>query len=214
MRPRIELPPPLQRAPFAVGQGRAIGVGQKRMRGRDLERPFRGVRVPAPSAAGIAELCAAYATIMRDDDWFSHVTAARLWGCPLPWSAETDLVHVSTPAPNRAPTGRLVAGHSVALGDACVIERWGLRVVDPASVFLQLATVLKPGDLVAVGDHLVLTPRYPEGDERRPYVALDELTARVEGAKGRGCRRAWGGRRPGVGCRALRRLRRQCRRYR
>lgn len=191
MRPRIPLPDLLAGGPFVVRAGRDLGLSDKRMRGSDLASPFRGVRTAIAEDLDLLALCRAYTAVMREGDLFTHSTAARLWGCPLPqrW-AQQDSVHVSTRAPTRAPTGRRVIGHSITLRDGFVVEQLGLPVADPATVFLQLATTLRLEDLVAVGDHLVHVPRYPSAGDPRPWVELDELRARAERAEGRGCRRA------------------------
>ena len=91
--PRKPLPPQLRAAAFTVAQGRSLGLGQRRLRGPDLRRPFRGVRVgtgsPAAEAPGpeqdLRNRCAALSLVVPDDAVFSHVTAARLWPLPLPW---------------------------------------------------------------------------------------------------------------------------------
>ena len=44
------LPREVKAAAFTLAQGRSIGLGDKRMRGSDLQRPVRGVRQPADGA--------------------------------------------------------------------------------------------------------------------------------------------------------------------
>jgi hypothetical protein len=55
----------------------------------------------------------------------------------------------------------------------------GLRVVDAATAWCQLGTLLGHDDLVAAADHLVLDPYRPLPGERRPYVSLDALRDRA-----------------------------------
>lgn len=43
--PRIALPPYLVRTAFTVAQGMSVGLGQGRLRGSDLDRPFHGIRI-------------------------------------------------------------------------------------------------------------------------------------------------------------------------
>ena len=51
--PPRPLPTVLRGAPFTVAQGRSLGLGQTRLRGSDLARPFRGVRIGGdPDSAG------------------------------------------------------------------------------------------------------------------------------------------------------------------
>jgi hypothetical protein len=68
--------------------------------------------------------------------------------------------------------------------------RHGLPCSDAVGTFLELATVLELDDLVAVGDHLVLEPRVLDPGDPRPFVSLAKLREAVEGASGRGVRRA------------------------
>lgn len=213
MRAPSELPSDLRWRPFSVEAGRASGVTDQRMRGRDLRRPHRAVRVPpgvfdgasdrpgsvsgtGPGTVigtGIDELlarCHAYATIMRSSQFFSHVTAARLWGLPVaPWSPG-ELLDVAEPAPLRAPRVAGVRGHQFEDVRVRVLERHGLRVADPVSTFLHLARAVDHGRLVAVGDHLVRVPRVADSEGLRPFCTRAELAARLDGHRGRGRRAA------------------------
>lgn len=218
-RPPGELPAELMAAPFTLAFGRAAGLGDKRMRGKDLERPVRGVRLaaavgpvpPVPpnpvdpwadAAARLRHRCEAVALAVPDDAFFSHLTAARLWPLPLPrWAVEDDAVHVSVMEPAMSPRLPGIVGHRLSHHLISAVRRGGLRVVDPATLFCQLASRLALPDLVAVGDALILLPRYAHGRDERPYVALTDLTERVDRARGRGvvrARRALGLVRPGA----------------
>jgi len=180
MPARIPLDGPLAGRPFRVRDGLASGWGEGRLRGGDLARPFHGVR-----NAGQSGPEQEYAPLLRDRERFSHVSAARLWGVPLPRTG--DEVHVSRPPGSRARS-RGVIGHRSIHG-GFVIRR-GLPVSDPAATFLELATLLSVPDLVAVGDHLVLDPRVLEPDDPRPLLALGELRDRCASERGRGVRTA------------------------
>ncbi len=59
-------------------------------------------------------------------------------------------------------------------------------MVDPATLFCQLAQILSLPDLVAVGDALVLEPVFQDWREERPWVSLGQLTDRVDVFRGRG----------------------------
>ena len=65
-------------------------------------------------------------------------------------------------------------------------HRHGLPVVDPASLFCQLASSLSLHDLVAVGDALVLAPKFPQHGDERPWLTIGQLRERVELFRGRG----------------------------
>jgi hypothetical protein len=190
MRTPTELPHPLRSRPFSVGSGRASGVTDQRMRGRDLARPHRAVRVPPAVEDSLLDRCRAYATIMRPSQFFSHLTAARLWGLPLAtWSPDEPL-DVAEPAPRRAPRVAGVRGHQFEDARVRVLERFGMRVADPVSTWLHLARVVDHERLVAIGDHLVRTPRFPDPDGLRPFCAREQLAGRLVGYHGRGRRAA------------------------
>jgi very-short-patch-repair endonuclease len=190
MKPRIPLPVELTSGPFTTAQGRASGLGLHRMRGADLARPFHGIRGQVGSAQSAYELCSAYALKMKSEQFFSHQTAARIWRVPLPRNFESgEAIDVATLAPGRAPRGRGVRGRQLAdSASVRVVERFGFAVADPATTWCQLASVLDLDDLIAAGDHLVLTPRFGDTRDPRPYVPLEELRTRVQTARGAGSR--------------------------
>ncbi len=158
--PRRALPPELATEPFTVAQGRSIGLGRKRLRGQDLDRPFRGVRVARAAvespgeASGLAApwtattvdhlliaRCRALGLVLPEGAFFSHVTAARLWPLALPRMPTDQSVHVSVRAPHRGPRRTGTVGHEVTDRLTKVVVRQGLPVVDPATLFCQLACV-------------------------------------------------------------------------
>jgi hypothetical protein len=151
-------------------------------------------RPPASTAARIAEAriladARAYAHCMTEHEFFSHVTAAIIWGLPLPYAAIRDTrVHVSVMAPHRASKRAAVAAHQ-ARPRLVTVRRHpetGLRVSSPASTWAGLATVLRhPYDLVAVADAIVHVPRMPggfalpAGEREEPLATIDDLAAHV-----------------------------------
>jgi hypothetical protein len=161
-------------------------MGRSRMTGRDLDKPFYGIRV-ATGVGGqdLPARCAALLVGLPDGAFFSHLTAAMLWPLPLPMPKAGEPVHVGVPGTSRAPRRSGVAGHQMTDPLAGVVYRGGLPVVDPATLFCQLATELSLHDLVAVGDALILRPVYQQQD-RRPWVPLPELAERVASYRGRG----------------------------
>ncbi len=195
--PRKPLPPVLRTAPFTVAQGQSLGLGERRLRGNDLNRPFHGVRVvrkrdlheeaPAgPLVHGLAERCSALLVALPAGAFFSHLTAARLWPVPLPPAAAAEQVHVGIRRPLYPPRRTGVVGHRLAAPRVAVVDRGGLPVVDPATLFCQLASALPLPDLVAVGDALVFEPVFQDWREDRPWVSLGRLRDRVDLFRGRG----------------------------
>lgn len=146
--------PSLPAGPFRVADALAEGIRRETLRTPLLEAPFHGVRAPAATWSDFGTRCRAYATKMRPDAAFTSVTAARLWGAPLPVRLLAGPVHVSVPHGNPRPRGRGVLGsqRSPAIP---VVHADGLRVLSPPAAWASLAPVLSVEDLVAVGDFLV-----------------------------------------------------------
>lgn len=200
--PRQPLPPRLKSGAFTLSQGRAAGLRTGRMRGPDLERPFRGVRIardaapaddgmlshfglPAPPLDLLAK-CAALAVALGREPIFSHLTAARLWPVPLPTLDPEPLLHIGVRPPTFPPQRNGVKGHRLLDPHACVVMRHECRIVDPATMFCQLGPLLSLADLIAVGDALIYAPKYPHPFDDRPWLTQEELTERVELFRGRG----------------------------
>ncbi len=89
---------------------------------------------------------------------FSHVTAARLLGIPVPLALEDDgLVHIITPTSANRVRRAEVSGHR-GLESRSVVQVQGLPVVDAADTWVDLGEYVGPGrpvgldDLIAAGD--------------------------------------------------------------
>ena len=188
----MPLPPALLTAPFTVRQGVSIGLGEERLRGRDLERPFRGVRTSAarPVGSEFPRRCDAAELIMPPEAFFSHVTAARLLSLPLPAHVEVEPIHIAVRSPGRALRGAGVVGHTCVDPAVSIVRSRGRRVADPASIFLQVSATLTVPDATAVGDALILAPLFPEPWDERPWVGIEVLRERVGRFCGRGKRTA------------------------
>lgn len=160
-----------------------------RLRGPDLTDIHRGARAPAIlDPDDLLHACAAYTPLLGNHH-FSHLTAARLWGCPLPTSFNRhEPLHVSTPYPGRAPRRPGIHGHQVR--DPRTSARFGFPISDAASTWLALATALSIEELVVCGDHLVLSPHVLDPHDPRPYVTVEELEQRASLHAGRGSRAA------------------------
>lgn len=131
--------------------------------------------------------CRAYLLRMAGDAAFSHVTAAALYGLPLPAYASAELVHVTRPTGSRPPEGRGVAGHELSPEqwmtrpflhrDPENFDLFELPVLAPDLVWAQLAASLDEDDLVAVGDALV--------SGSAPLCTIDDLRAQALAWRGR-----------------------------
>jgi hypothetical protein len=134
----------------------------------------------------LRDRCAALLVALPDGVFFSHITAARLWPLQLPRAAPDEPLHVSVRAPARSPRRAGVIGHHVHDVSVSAAYRAGLPLVDPATLFCQLAPMLALDDLVAIGDALALRPVFPDPWDEQPWVPLRQLTERVEIFRGRG----------------------------
>lgn len=202
--PRQPLPRFLESTAFTVAQGRSVGLGRRRMSGADLARPFYGVRSPAawfrdprdlqtwplPRDPALMHQAVALLLALPPAAMITHLSAARLWPLPLPMARADEPLHVGVPAPTRAPRRPGVQGHQILDSKARVVDRAGLPLIDPATMFCQLAPLLSLHDLVAVGDALVHRPAYADFEDERPWLLLTELSDRVELFRGRGKQKA------------------------
>jgi hypothetical protein len=197
-----ELPPRFDDRPFLVSEARAE-VGDARLRGQDLQRPYRGVRVSANAPAhpiAIVERCRAYLPLLLPGHFFSHATAGLLWRLPLPASLDNSYaiasgsgavpfpLHVSSTTPSR-PRRVGIVGHRAEPGHP-VVMRYGLPTSDAPSTWLALAPLLSLDQLIMTGDALVQVDVQVNPQDPRPFTTVDDLTRAVEGWSGRGVRLA------------------------
>lgn len=155
MTARIRIPAPLNGRAFSVHEGLRTGLSSDRLRGRDLSRPFHGIR-SVEEVTGITARCLAYQRRMPSHAFFCSVTAAIVMGVPLPWWCESaPELHVAVPAPQRALRGVGIVGHKLKIERARISEVDGVRLSHPEDTWCQLGSILSLTDLVAAGDFLV-----------------------------------------------------------
>jgi hypothetical protein len=184
MSRRLPLPLELTAGPFRSREADELGIPRKRLEAADLARPHHGMRTAAPPET-LLERVRALAVVLREGDAFSHLTAAALLGAQLPWTRDTRL-HVTSVGGNDRMRRPGVAGHRA--DSLPVIMLGELPIVEPAHVWVQLATMLSCDDLVAVGDRWVTPPR--RGMQRGPALAsIDALRAAIPD-RARGAARA------------------------
>lgn len=168
MTRRSSLPAALTSSPFSVENARETGVSAGRLRARDLVRPFHGVRV----VDGVeVDPLLAYTARMSPRAFFSHTSAARIWGFPLPRRLHADPSHVCVVKPDRAPRLPRVVGHHFQPGSVSIVTHQGLRLSDPIDTWCALSTQLTLDELVIAGDWLV--------KRKNPLAQLSELHERV-----------------------------------
>ena len=190
MPPRVPIPAELGPS-FRVATGHEAGLTASRMRGADLSRLFRGVRMAERTLDGdryererleLRARCAAYAPLAPPEWRFSHVTAARLYGIPVPRALELRReVDVSVPVTSTHVRRAGVLGHRLMQGDGRNVD--GLPLVHPEVAWSQLAALVNFDELVVAGDYLVR--------RKRPLSSMEKLVAVTAGMRGsRGARTA------------------------
>ena len=192
------LPRALASGPFSVREGFDAGATKKRLRGADLVSPFHGIRTLASASTTAPDdalsltirRCSEYAPLLREGQYFSHLTAAVLWRIPLPgYVTEADPLHVTSTTPRNAPRGAGIVGHRAP--PAAIHSRFGFPVSSPEDTWLALASAGTPVDeLIVAGDALVLDPAQLDPRDIRPYSTIDRLAAALAQYSGRGKRAA------------------------
>ncbi|MEO6532770.1 MAG: hypothetical protein ABIO06_04240 [Pseudolysinimonas sp.] len=171
--------------PFRVSEAIAQGLSPGVLRSRAFEAPFHGIRARSGTLFDIDRICGAYLCKMPPGSVFAGVTAARLWGFPLPAYLPSDIstVDVAAPAPRRAPRGAHVRGSQFQPEIVSITGLRGLPVLTAVDAWCSLARVLDLADLTAVADHLLSDgPTSPLG--RSPFAALSEAVDRRSGHRG------------------------------
>ncbi|MBD3940717.1 hypothetical protein IF188_03260 [Microbacterium sp. NEAU-LLC] len=188
--PRRPLPDDLAGSAFTTGAARALGIERGRLRGRDLVHPHHGIHIDAASAADadIVSRCERLIPALGPDDWFSHRTAARIWGIPVePAYSAVEGLHVMTVG-RRYPVRHSGIIGRVTADDALPREMWGtLPVVSPAAVWSQLAQrgAVTGGELiafdwlVAAADYALTGKRGADGVRQPALCTPEDLRAEI-----------------------------------
>lgn len=164
------LPRDLESGPFSVAEALRRGVAPARLRRVDLRADFHGVRTSIFDVDDFETRCRAYATRLGQHRYFSHATAAVLWGFRLPLRVERSRdLHVTTVRPARTPRTRGVIGHHVERPEHELVEHCGFLLPTPPETWRMLAGFLNVMELVVAGDGLICRtrPRATEAQLRR-----------------------------------------------
>ncbi|MFB7842995.1 hypothetical protein [Microbacterium sp. NPDC056052] len=182
-------------ASFTIGAARDLGVGAGRLRGGDLIRPYSGVRARIPPRLEREEdpyaeqrrlrieQALRYAPRLRPRQYFSHETAAALWGGPLPLVPQGRGIEVHVSTLGEGPLVR-AAGVVRHRGDPRLVRvrtDLGVPVASPVSTWAQLGRLPFP-DLVALGDFLCRVWRRGVGRPqpgRAPLATVAQLRSAV-----------------------------------
>jgi hypothetical protein len=135
------------------------GVSPERLRRTDLVTPFRGLRAPADGPPmDFAETVRAAGLLLGRDQYFSHVTAAMMWGCPVPHWIRRDAtvsLHVTTIGNGPIERRSGFIGHRVRTDRTEIVSFNSVRTSSPAAFWYECRSLLSVQDLVILGDHLV-----------------------------------------------------------
>lgn len=176
MRQPRELPPELRARPFTVAEARAAGLSRRRTRARDLVDPCYGVRVSAATPDSLLERVSALNAVTTAV--VSHLSAAGLWGFPLPPAAANRAgVHLTSPPGQRAVRRKNVVGHQQALGPGEIVAGARVSCTSPLRTWFDLAGELSLDDLVIAGDYLLR--------RKNPLTTLCELDDYLAGKPGK-----------------------------
>ncbi|HKT55141.1 MAG TPA: hypothetical protein VJR25_00080 [Microbacterium sp.] len=189
MTPHLDFEPA-----FTTGAGLRAGFSRRDLDSAFFERPFTGLRAVRGADEGddatrptdrelqlraTVRRARQFSVLMGAAEFFSHTTAAVLWGLPLPW-VDADAIHVSVRAPGRALRCAGVVGHQLA-GRGVTVQQHPehhVRLTSPAATWALLGTVLRhPYDLVAVADAALWVDRVagPHG-----WIVSPALAGRAE----------------------------------
>ena len=174
---RTPMPPELKSRPFTVAEAYALGLGEGRLRDADLSRSTHGVRRFGETAS-LVQLAEATRLVLPVGSAFSHLTAARLLGLPVPrrWSMTEplDVMNVTAAAKIRRAG---CTGHR-GLESRRVILRKNMRVVSQEDTWCDLAAaaVLDLDELIVVGDEVV---------HHRRGISLTQLAGAIRQRRGR-----------------------------
>ncbi|HXR43597.1 MAG TPA: hypothetical protein VN759_02240 [Pseudolysinimonas sp.] len=177
--------------PFLTREHAEQGLTRARLRSRAVAHPYTAVNVVGAPPTTVIDRARAYVPLLARGECFSHVTAAAIWGAQLPPSLESaDELHVTAVGRDLRARGRGVRGHRALAGTIRARVHLGLPVIEPTDCWVQLAPLLAPDDLVAVGDRFV-TGRRVEGGRSTPVTSVAELRRAIHRhAGGRGLKRA------------------------
>lgn len=137
---------------FTAASARREGISRGQLRGGRYVRLAHDLVVRLDDAIDEVDRLRLLATALPADAAFSHGTAAWVYGAPLDLPRRPHVVLT----PRRVlPQHAGLVVHSRRLGDEDVRVHRALRLTSGAQTYLDLAALLPPWDLVAVGDALL-----------------------------------------------------------
>ncbi|MES2170783.1 MAG: DUF559 domain-containing protein [Actinomycetota bacterium] len=183
MSRKTALPGHLVGSAIRTSESTDDGVRRGRLRGSDVQHPFHGMSAIELDLDSVVGLCRAYEPVLREGQYFSHSTAAALYGVRLPSTLGTVPIHVTALHPDEQPRRQGVRGHVVTGGTLQMIH--GLPSIAPADMWFQLAREVGFHDLIAAADYLISGVRQPGGPRTPPLCSRGDLQDAVQRFRGR-----------------------------
>ncbi|WP_284024194.1 hypothetical protein [Arthrobacter sp. zg-Y1219] len=132
----------------------------------------------------LVERCRPYAELLPGV-FFSHVTAARLHGIPLPYGLQQEpVIDLSRDRGLAMPRRKYVAGHRLELDPGELTMVSSLPVTSLPRTLLDLAAQLPTDDLVVMGDWMISEHHRNFGTRRIAQVPLKDLRHYAEAKAG------------------------------
>jgi hypothetical protein len=136
---------------FSARSARAAGLTRGQLRGPRFLRVTHDLVVRLDDAIDERERLELLSTVLPQDAAFSHATAGAMFGAPID---APKLAHVALTPRRVLPQRAELVVHGRRLTPDDVVDHDGLRLTSGPQTFLDLAAVLPPWELVAVGDAL------------------------------------------------------------
>lgn len=151
-----ELPPELLPGPFTSAQARALGIPDQVLAGRRVRRLRTGVYVVTGEPDAFRLACRAALLVLPRGTVFSHETAARLAGLPVPYGSDEAVLHVTVPAGSHWVRADGIVCHRRVLGAGDVTAVDGLPITVASRTWCDVAALgWSRDDLVVFADAML-----------------------------------------------------------
>jgi very-short-patch-repair endonuclease len=157
---------------YSAASARAAGLSRGFLRGSAFVRLSYDLVARLDDAIDGIEGLRLLATVLPRDAAFSHLTAAGVLGAHVDTPSR---VHVALTPRRVLPQRADLVVHARRLAPADVVLHEGLRLTSGAQTFLDLAALLPPAELVAVGDALLGSGRLTPDDLRERLARADRV---------------------------------------
>jgi len=149
------------RHPFTRADAMKAGLDPELLRGSRLRRIFRGVYILRSVQVSPFVRTQAALRIHPPVAFASHVSAARVFGLPVPDGPDEHVTVLDQRDRRKRPGIVNYVANRVAGSAAHVVTYRGVRISGPFRMFVELASVLSLVDLVVVGDALLKMFKVP-----------------------------------------------------